>query len=222
MLNVFRRVFLDGFTSADVNLITVIFAMIVTLLLGVYIFYAYRILANKSFYSHDFAISLVGMSIVTAGVIVTVQSNVIVSLGMVGALSIVRFRTAIKNPMDLMFLFWAISAGIICGAGFAAYAYLLSVVLTLALIFLNNIPSVQNSVLLVINSTDSSVEASIDKIVKQYTKRYFVKSRNLTKETYDLTIELRTEKCSDLIQAIMSLPGVLYAGIITNDSNRSI
>ena len=91
--------------------------LIVTALLALYIFAIYRLVTRKVFYSKNFNISLAVMSLITAAIILAMQSNLVISLGMVGALSIVRFRTAIKDPMDLAFLFWSISVGIICGAG---------------------------------------------------------------------------------------------------------
>ena len=94
-----------------------VLALGITCLIAVYIFFIYRVMTRKSFYSKSFNVSLVALSLITAAIILSIQSSVVISLGMVGALSIVRFRTAVKEPMDLVFLFWSISIGIICGAG---------------------------------------------------------------------------------------------------------
>ena len=111
--DIFKKSFLEGFASTEITTLTVVTALGVACLLALYIFFVYR----KTFYSKNFNITLAGVTVITASLILTMQSSVVLSLGMVGALSIVRFRTAIKEPMDLMFLFWSISVGIICSGG---------------------------------------------------------------------------------------------------------
>ena len=114
--DIFKKSFLEGFASTEITTLTVVTALGVACLLALYIFFVYRVVTRKTFYSKNFNITLAGVTVITASLILTMQSSVVLSLGMVGALSIVRFRTAIKEPMDLMFLFWSISVGIICGA----------------------------------------------------------------------------------------------------------
>ena len=118
--------------------ILIVFA--ISAIFSVYILIAYRILTRKTFYSKNFNISLAIINLITAGIILTMQSNVVVFLGMVGALSIVRFRNAVKDPMDLVFLFWSISCGIITGAGQAEIAFALSFIVTVALIVFEKVP----------------------------------------------------------------------------------
>ena len=120
--DIFKKSFLEGFASTEITTVTVLAALAIACALAFYIFLTYRVLTRKTFYSKNFNISLAGITVITAALILTMQSSVVLSLGMVGALSIVRFRTAIKDPIDLMFLFWAISVGIICGAGLAQVA----------------------------------------------------------------------------------------------------
>ena len=107
--DVFKKSFLEGFTSMDITTGKIAATLIVTALLALYIFAIYRLVTRKVFYSKNFNISLAVMSLITSAIILAMQSNLVISLGMVGALSIVRFRTAIKDPMDLAFLFWSIS-----------------------------------------------------------------------------------------------------------------
>lgn len=122
--DIFKNSFLNGFTEGlDVK--TIIIGLAITTLLACYIFFVYRIVTRKSFYSQNFNLSLISMAIITAAIILTIQSNIVLSLGMVGALSIIRFRTAIKDPLDLVFLYWSISIGIICGAGLSVIAVIL-------------------------------------------------------------------------------------------------
>ena len=124
--DIFKKSFLQGFASTEITTFTVVTALMIACALALYIFFVYRIVTRKTFYSKTFNISLAGITVITAALILTMQSSVVLSLGMVGALSIVRFRTAVKDPMDLMFMFWSISVGIICGAGMAQIAVILS------------------------------------------------------------------------------------------------
>jgi hypothetical protein len=123
--DLFKKSFLEGFAPADITTTTAAVAMLITCALALYIFVVYRVLTRKTFYSKSFNISLAGIALITCAIILTIQSSLVVSLGMVGALSIIRFRTAVKDPMDLMFLFWAIALGIICGVGLAEIAVML-------------------------------------------------------------------------------------------------
>lgn len=138
--DIFKKSFIQGFTRYDATPENIIVVFFISVIFAVYIFAAYRLLTRKTFYSKSFNIALPALVLITAAVILTIQSSVVISLGMVGALSIVRFRTAIKDPMDLVFLFWAISTGIICGAGLAQISCVLAFVLTLSLFIYDRIP----------------------------------------------------------------------------------
>lgn len=215
--DIFKKSFLDGFTATDINLYTAAAAMLATCFLAVYVFLVYRTLTRKTFYSKNFNISLVGIAVVTAGIILTIQSSIVVSLGMVGALSIVRFRTAVKDPLDLMFLFWAIAIGIICGVGLAEIALLLSLILTMVLLVLNHIPVAKAPMILVVNASSLDAEADILAAVQKYAKNSTVKSRNMTGSTLDLIVELRTAEGGKLVRELMELPSVTAASIMTHD-----
>ena len=217
MESIFRKSFLEGYASADITVESVLIALAITFLIGIYIFFVYRVVTRKTFYSRNFNISLVGTALVTSAIIVTIQSSVVVSLGMVGALSIVRFRTAIKDPMDLMFLFWSISIGIICGAGFAVFAVLLSLVMTITVLGLDRLPVAKAPMILVINCTDIDAEEKVLEKVKDYVKHFSVKSRNLTSTTLDLTIELRTDAGGKLVRELIGLEGVSSAHLLQHD-----
>lgn len=221
MQDIFKRSFLEGYASSDITVFSVISALLITLVIGIYIFVVYRMLTRKTFYSKNFNISLVGVALVTAAIIVTIQSSVVVSLGMVGALSIVRFRTAIKDPLDLMFLFWAISTGIICGAGFAVFAVALSVILTIAVVLLNRRPAVKAPFILIVNATDIDAEEKITAKIDEFAKHATVKSRNLTTSTLDLTYELRCEEGGKLVRALMDLDGVISASLLAHDGEAT-
>ena len=215
--DIFKKSFLEGYAGADITSATVIIALAIACALALYIFLVYRVITRKTFYSKNFNISLAGITVITAALILTMQSSVVLSLGMVGALSIVRFRTAIKDPMDLMFLFWSISVGIICGAGLAQVAVILSVVITVGLLVLNQLPVAKAPMILVVNSTDISAQDEITGIVSEFSKHYTVKSSNMTKETLDLVIELRTADGDKLIKKLVELSSVTSASLLSHD-----
>ena len=215
--DIFKKSFLDGFSSADINIYTAAAAMLITCALALYIFVVYRVLTKKTFYSKSFNISLAGIALITCAIILTIQSSIVVSLGMVGALSIVRFRTAIKDPMDLMFLFWAIAIGIICGVGLAEIAVLMSILMTFGILILNGLPVARAPMILVVNASGLDAEDLILPIVSKYAKHHTVKSRNLTKSSLDLIIELRTGDGSKLVREMLEIPSVTSASLMTHD-----
>ncbi|MBQ2920768.1 MAG: DUF4956 domain-containing protein [Oscillospiraceae bacterium] len=219
--DIFKKSFLEGFAATDINIYTASAAMLITSVLALYIFLVYRTLTRKTFYSKSFNISLAGIALITAGIIVTIQSSLVVSLGMVGALSIVRFRTAVKDPMDLMFLFWSIAVGIICGVGLAEIAVLLSVILTVGIVVLDLLPVAKAPMILVVNAVELNAEQEILEVVRRYAKHHTVKSRNLTRSSLDLIIELRVSDGSELMQTLMQLDSVETASLMSHDGEVS-
>ncbi len=215
--DIFRKSFLEGWVSTEIGVTAAIVTMLVTGFLSLYIFFFYRIVTKKTFYNKSFNISLTGVSIITAAIILTIQSSIVISLGMVGALSIIRFRTAIKDPMDLMFLFWAISIGIICGAGLAEIAVILSIVLTIGLLILDRLPIARAPMILVVNAADLNAEQAIMNTLSSFCKYPRVKSRNMTPAALDLTIELRTDRGSELVHDVMALNGINAVSLLSHD-----
>lgn len=215
--DIFKKSFLEGFSSTEITTVTVIVGLAIACALALYIFFVYRIMTRKTFYSKSFNISLAVITAITAALILTMQSSVVLSLGMVGALSIVRFRTAIKDPMDLAFLFWSISVGIICGAGLAQVAVILSIVVTLIILALNQMPIARAPMILVINGSDLLTEKLVIEQISQFDKHFRVKSRNRTATTLDLVIELRTVQGGDLVDQLMQLDGVTSASLLSHD-----
>lgn len=160
---------------------------------------------------------MAGMAIITTAIIVAMQSGLVVSLGMVGALSIVRFRTAIKDPLDLLFLFWSIGIGIITGTELYLLAVILSAAVTLLLLTLDYIPVKKAPYLLVLNTTDSQLEEKALAIVERYSKNHKVKSRNINKRGLDMIIELRTSEPNKLVQEMSSNLDVENVSLLSHD-----
>ena len=215
--DVFKKSFLEGFTSMDITTAKIVATLFVSALLALYVFAIYRLVTRKVFYSKNFNISLAAMSIITAAIILAMQSNLVISLGMVGALSIVRFRTAIKDPMDLVFMFWSISIGIICGAGLYEVALVTSVAVTVFILVLDMIPVSKAPMMLVINSSQMDGEQQILDIVGKYSKSYKVKSRNLSKGRLDMVVELRVKDESARVSEVAALEGMIGASLIAHD-----
>ena len=148
-------------------------------------------------------------------------SSSVVSLGMVGALSIVRFRTAIKDPMDLAFLFWSISVGIICGAGYTFIAIVASLVITVIMIILKIMPTVKTQEILVVNANEFKKEKEILDVIKRNCSLSLVKSRNVSKDHMDMAIEIRTRQQNQLINELMDLEGVISASIVSYNGDAT-
>ena len=192
-------------------------ALAIALLLGGVIYLVYRKFYVGVIFSRSFAITLVGMTVLTCMVTLAISTNIVISLGMVGALSIVRFRTAIKDPMDLVFMFWSISIGIICGAGLYEIALVTSVGVTVFILVLDMLPVGKAPMMLVVNSSEMNGEKAVLDVVGKYARYYKVKSRNLSKGRLDLVIELKVKEESALVSEVAALDGMISASMISHD-----
>ena len=177
----------------------------------------YPSIDSLKYMSKTFNISLVALAIVTSAIILAMQSNLVISLGMVGALSIIRFRTAIKDPMDLVFLFWSISIGIICGAGLYEIALLASLLVTVVVIGLDLLPTSKAPMMLVVNAAELEAEAAVLDAVKAFGKTCKVKSRNVSAGHLDMIIEVRVAKEAELVKAVSEIVAVSSVSLISHD-----
>lgn len=216
-VDIFKKSFLEGYATTGLSVKAVLTCMFVTLLIATYIFVVYRLINRKSFYNKNFNISLPAMAIITAAIILTIQSSIVISLGMVGALSIVRFRTAVKDAMDLVFLFWSISVGIICGAGFAMIAVVASLMLTCGILIADLLPIAKAPVILLVNSDTFENEKEIMEIVRKYCSLHKVKARNLTKDHLDMAVEVRVKEEAGLVAELIRLENVTSASLVAHD-----
>lgn len=203
--------------SSQIPYKQMVFALLICCIIAGYIFLVYRVTTKTVFYSKTFNITMAVMSIITTGIILGMQSSLVISLGMVGALSIVRFRTAIKDPMDLLFLFWSIGEGIICGSGLYGLAIILAVVVTLAIFILEKFPVKKPPYLLIVNSNNYNVEDEVIGIVKEATKFHKIKSKNITKHKLDMIIEVRTEQEKELMDRLKDINDLDSISILAHD-----
>lgn len=216
--DIFKKSFLDEINPAELSTAAIVMAVLVTGIIGMYIYVVYRLTTRRAFYSKSFNISLVALAMITAAIILTIQSSMVISLGMVGALSIVRFRTAIKEPMDLVFLFWSISVGIICGAGLYRIAVIVSIFVTVAILGLELMPTVREPLLLVINAWDYDVEEEVLKVVEKYVRHYQIKSRSLTQDGMDMIIEMRMKnQGGELVRELRMVNGINAVSLLVHD-----
>ncbi len=182
--------------------------VLLSLLAGLLLFWLYRKTYAGVVYSHSFAISLAGMTVLTCTIIVTIQTNVVLSLGMVGALSIVRYRTAVKDPIDLMFLFMAVAMGIAIGAGMAYIALLALVIMALLLVLLNRLRSIrEDTYILLVHYTGDGAEDAVRRAIG--TRPYQIKSKTMRKQDMEMAIEVRVRR-RDLtfVDEIRALEGI--------------
>lgn len=196
-----------------------IFALLFATLLSLYIFFVYRMISKESFYSKSFNITLPVITILTAAIVIAMQANLVVSLGMVGALSIVRFRTALKDPMDLAFTFWAITTGIITGTEIYGLAILTAVIVTIALFILDQIDLKEAPRLLVVNGENKEFEPYLNDVLDEYGVHYTIKSRNINKGTLDIIYEIQTDEGESLVQDIGSLNSIFNVSILDHDGS---
>lgn len=188
----------------------------VTVVIAVYLFAVYRVMTENAFYSMNFNISMVAMAVITSGIILAMQSSLVISLGMVGALSIVRFRTAIKEPMDLLFLFWSIGTGIICGAGVFKLAVVLAVVVTLVIIVLKKLPDAMGSQMLFIacDVRDNNEAIDINGMIKSNTKAFRLKSINSSIKSIDYVYEIRCKDSQALLNQLRAIDSISSVSIV--------
>ena len=216
-VDVFKSSFLQGYTASDLDAKSIVVIGVVTALVAAYVFVTYRFVNRNAFYNKGFNTSLFALAVITAAIILTIQSNIVISLGMVGALSIVRFRTAIKDPMDLVFLFWSISVGIMCGARCFVLAIVTSIIVTLGILIAEWLPIAKASQILLVNSKNREDEKNILKEVKKYCSLYKVRARNITKDHLDMAIEVRTKEECELVNAIIGIENIISASLVAHD-----
>ncbi|GIN38958.1 DUF4956 domain-containing protein [Heyndrickxia oleronia] len=218
--DIFKSSFLEN--TSSFSIIDSLIGIIVAFAVGLFIYMVYKKTFSGVIYSHSFNISLIIMTMATALIIMGISTNIILSLGMVGALSIVRFRTPIKDPMDLVYLFWAVASGILCGAGLIPLAIIGALAIGLVLIFYVNRLTVENPYLLIVKYTNEGIEKNIEEIVSKQAKKYTVKSKSVMgQDLIEITYEVRLKKEKDaqFINSIKRLDSVNSTVMLSYDGN---
>ena len=217
--DIFKSNFLEKTTSF--SLVDSLIGLVAAFLIGLFIYAVYKKTFNGVIYSHSFNISLLIMTMATSLVIMGISSNVLLSLGMVGALSIVRFRTPIKDPMDLVYIFWAIISGILCGAGFIPLVVVGAVLIGLVLLVFVNKITVENPYLLIVKYEEDLACEEVERIIAAQSKKFALKSKSIIQDyeiesTYEIRVKQNDAKVMD---EITKVPGVKSAVMLSYDGN---
>lgn len=217
--DIFKSSFLEKTTSF--SLVDSLLGLVTAFIVGLFIYVVYKKTFSGVIYSHSFNIALIIMTMATALVIMGISSNVLLSLGMVGALSIVRFRTPIKDPMDIVFIFWSIVTGILCGAGFIPLAIVGSIFIGVVLIFFGNKITIENPYLLIVKYNDHAIEEAMTSIIAQNVKKYSMKTKSvLPGSEREIIFEVRVkEKEAPFINELTKMSGVQSAVMLSYDGN---
>jgi uncharacterized membrane protein YhiD involved in acid resistance len=212
--DIFKSSFLENVTS--VSILDMVLALLLAFAIGVFIYFIYKKTYTGVMYSASFGVTLIALTMITTLVILAVTSNVVLSLGMVGALSIVRFRTAIKEPLDIAFLFWSIAAGIVLAAGLIPLAVFGSVVIGVVLLIFVNKKTYTNPYIVVLQCEDHDSEVRAKEYIDQQAKRCVVKSKTAQKGLVELNLEIRLKNDNtDFINALADMPGVNSAVLVS-------
>ena len=217
--DIIKKSVLEHFDSGNIDTTTILVVLGAALLLGLFIYIVYRFSTRSGFYNRNLNKTLATMPVITASIMLAMQSNLVISLGMVGALSIVRFRNAVKDAIDLTFLFWSISIGIITGAGLFGLSFILSLCMAILIFGLDLIPTLRAPYLLILSSDKNVSEPELLKVVKKFDLRAQVRSRNITKRGTEWIIELQTKNQEKLIEKLTNTPGVNSINLLSHDGD---
>lgn len=217
--DIFKSSFLETVTSFSIT--DCFISIAISFIIGIFIYAVYKKTFTGVMYSRTFNISLISMTMVTSLIIQGVTSNIVLSLGMVGALSIVRFRAAIKDPMDIFFLFWSIAVGILCGAGLIPLAVIGSIAIGLVLVIMMNHMTLDVCYLLIVKLNGDEAEKTVGNLLNLHMKKFFIKSKTMmgSQET-EIVYEIRLkEQNTSFMNEISNLQNVYSAVMLSYDGN---
>lgn len=219
ILNLLDNVRLS-FSHDEINTTTILTMLFMVTLFSGYEFLVYRFISKRSFYSKHFNIALAIIPFFVASIIMALQSNFIVSLGTIGALAIIRFRTAIKDPLDMVYLFWSVHTGIVVGTGLYELGLLTSVVVSVFLFILDYVPLGKAPYLLVMNIHEIKAEKAILDIVDKYTSHSTVKSRNFSANGLDMILEIRTKEESEMMAELVETESIKNVSLVAHTGEK--
>ena len=212
--DIFKSSFLENVNA--VSILDMVLALVLAFGLGLFIFFVYKKTYAGVMYSTSFGVTIIALTMITTLVILAVTSNIVLSLGMVGALSIVRFRTAIKEPLDIAFLFWAIAAGIVLAAGMIPLAVFGSVLIGVIILVFANLKDMSKPFIVVVSCDGHTSESAALRLLEAHTLRCAVKSKTARKDAVELTAEIRLRSGStDFINELANIKGVNSAVLVS-------
>lgn len=212
--DIFKSSFLENVMS--VTLLDIAIALVLSFLLGLFIYYVYKKTYAGVMFSSSFGVTLIALTMISTLVILAVTSNVVLSLGMVGALSIVRFRTAIKEPLDIAFLFWSIAVGIVLAAGMIPLAVIGSVIIGIVLVLFANRSSDCTPYIVVVQCSSQDSEAKAKDLISAAVSKMAVKAKTVRRDFIELTLEVRVRNDdTSFINRLSDLNGVTSAVLVS-------
>ena len=216
-MEIFENI-INTYSNESITATTILSVLLMVLVLGVYEFIIYRFVSHRSFYNKSFNITIAILPFFISTIILCLQSNIVITLGTIGALAIIRFRTAIKDPVDMLYLLWSVYVGIICGCQLFEVGVLTSIIVTVVLIALENIKFGRKPFVLILHS-DDNIEEELCSIFKEQKISYKFKSRNYTSKGYDYAIELTIKEVKTLQDSLANNKKVSKYSIIEYDAD---
>ena len=214
-----KKTVLRGFTETNISTTSILVTLLVSICLGLFIYFVYRVNTRNGFYNRSFNKALASMPMLTAGIMLAMQSSFLISLGMVGALSIVRFRNAVKDAADLTYLFWSVSMGIIVGATQYELAIMLSLCMAFLTFFMDMLPALRAPCLLVISAESGVEEQAVLECVHKYCPKAKMRNRSIKKNGREWILELQTRQGEQLVKTVSEVQGIISVNLISHDGD---
>lgn len=206
------------YENSPISALTILTVIAMVMILSVYEFVVYRFISHRSFYNKSFNITIAVIPFFIATIIMCLQSNIVITLGTIGALAIIRFRTAVKDPVDMVYLLWAVHTGIVCGCQLFPVAIITSIAVAVLLVILENLHFGRKPYVIIIHSS-AEIEEKIRRIFRQYCRSYRIKSRNFTTNGIDYAIEATVRKPKELAHRLNNAKRVEKFSIIEYDAD---
>ncbi len=214
-MGVIKDSIVNGFSSGDITWSTVLFTVLIAFAIGVFIYFIYRVTFTGVMFTKSFGLSLILLSMVTSTVIMTISSNLMLSLGMVGALSIVRFRTAVKDPMDTIYMFWVIGEGIMVGADLYLVAIISTVVIGIVMVVISLFKFQKNKPYVLVLRFEQAAKSDVQRLLERFPAGK-LKSKTVTKDMIELTLEMNLSGHDiGMMEKFLDIPGVYDASVVS-------
>lgn len=215
--DIIKKTVLENFQTGDLTTTNIVLTLLISLAIGLFIYFIYRTSSKSGFYNRGFNKTLAILPVITSAIMLAMGSNLTISLGMVGALSIVRFRNAVKDPIDLTYLFWSISVGIVVGANLFSLAVILSCVVAILVNGLDLIPAFATPSILVVSGEKDDIEADLLACMSTYAKNVKVCSRSINKKGVEWIFEMKASNESELLSKIAAMEHVTSVHLMTHE-----
>ena len=217
--DIIKKTVLENFQAGDLSTVTILLTLFMSLVMGMFIYFIYRVNSKSGFYNRGFNKTLAVLPVITSAILLAMGSSLTISLGMVGALSIVRFRNAVKDPVDLTYLFWSISVGIVVGARLYELAIILSVIIAILVNALDLIPIFSSPSILVVSGDDVDVEEEMIACLNELAKNVKVRSRSINKKDVEWIFEMKATDERAVVSKIAAMKSVTSVHLMTHDGD---